>query len=82
MEPIPCLDLNDGYLTPQREEPELEPQQNDLGLTFRSEQQGTRTAHPRRGPHMTLGEGGPPCPLVSVGFRWFFSVGPPSPPYI
>ena len=38
MEPIPCLDLNDGYLTPQREEPELEPQQNDLGLTFRSEQ--------------------------------------------
>ena len=20
---------------------------------------------------MTLGEGGPPCPLVSVGFRWF-----------
>ena len=36
MEPIPCLDLNDGYLTPQREEPELEPQQNDLGLTFRS----------------------------------------------
>ena len=26
MEPIPCLDLNDGYLTPQREEPELEPQ--------------------------------------------------------
>jgi len=37
MEPIPCLDLNDGYLTPQREEPELEPQQNDLGLTFGSE---------------------------------------------
>ena len=25
-----------GCLTPQREEPELEPQQNDLGLTFRS----------------------------------------------
>ena len=36
MEPIPCLDLNDGYLTPQREEePELEPQHpRDLYIYF------------------------------------------------
>ena len=31
------LECMQGCLTPQREEPELEPQQNDLGLTFRSE---------------------------------------------